>query len=72
MSGLTLPAGVTVTVRDTEGAEATTPAHTVIWAAGVTTSGLAGALGVEQDGTVIVPEVLRPYMNEEIIRPRKL
>jgi len=26
----------------------------------------------QKDGSVIVPEVLRPYMNEEVIRPRKM
>ncbi len=26
----------------------------------------------QKDGTVLVPEVLRPYLNEEVIRPRKL
>jgi seryl-tRNA synthetase len=26
----------------------------------------------QKDGTVIVPEVLRPYLNQEIIRPRKM
>lgn len=26
----------------------------------------------QKDGTVIVPEALRPYLNEEIIRPRKM
>jgi seryl-tRNA synthetase len=25
----------------------------------------------QKDGTVVVPEVLRPYLNEEVIRPRK-
>ncbi|MDR3698635.1 MAG: serine--tRNA ligase [Candidatus Sulfopaludibacter sp.] len=26
----------------------------------------------QKDGTVLVPEALRPYLNEEVIRPRKL
>ncbi len=26
----------------------------------------------QKDGTVVVPEALRPYLNEEVIRPRKL
>ncbi len=26
----------------------------------------------QKDGTVIVPEALRPYLNEEVIRPRKM
>ena len=26
----------------------------------------------QKDGSVVVPEVLRPYMNEEVIRPRKM
>jgi len=26
----------------------------------------------QKDGSVLVPEALRPYMNEEVIRPRKM
>ena len=26
----------------------------------------------QKDGTVVIPEALRPYLNEEVIRPRKL
>jgi seryl-tRNA synthetase len=25
----------------------------------------------QKDGTVIIPEALRPYLNQEVIRPRK-
>ena len=25
----------------------------------------------QRDGTVVIPEALRPYLNEEVIRPRK-
>jgi seryl-tRNA synthetase len=25
----------------------------------------------QKDGSVVIPEALRPYLNEEVIRPRK-
>jgi NADH:quinone reductase (non-electrogenic) len=49
-----------VTIRDADGNDDVVPAHTAIWAAGVTASSLGGMLGGEQDraGRVTVTEQL--------------